>query len=71
MRLLATLDEMDGLLTELADVRVRLARPGADADEDTLWELEVALRHLAARAEARADLLRRQIDLVNEQRRSA
>ena len=71
MPLTAAIDELEALVAELGDVRRRLAEPGVHADEDSLWELEVALRHLSVRAAARADLLRRQIELVNEQRRSA
>ncbi len=71
MRPTAAIAELEGLLRELSDLRARLERPGAGADEDALWELEVAFRHLGARAQARADLLRRQIELLNEQRRSA
>jgi len=71
MRTTAALVELDGLLLELGDLRARLDTPAADLDEDALWELEVAFRHLSARATARAELLRRQIELVNHQRRSA
>ena len=71
MRPTAAISELDGLLLELSELRARLERPGAGADEDALWELEVAFRHLAARAQARADLLRHQIDLLNEQRRAS
>ena len=71
MRPTAAITELDGLLLELSELRARLDRPGAGADEDTLWELEVAFRHLGVRAQARADLLRRQIDLLNEQRRAS
>jgi hypothetical protein len=65
------LAELDGLLVELGELRARLQGPAAHLDEDALWELEVAFRHLGARATARADLLQREIELVNEQRRSA
>ena len=71
MPLTAAIDELDGLVAELGELRQRLAEPGVHADEDALWELEVALRHLSARAAARADLLGRQIELVSQQRRSA
>ena len=76
MRSTAALADLDGLLVELGELRARLqgqrrsATPAGD-DEDALWELEVAFRHLGARANARADLLRRQIELLNERRRSA
>ena len=71
MQYFAGAEELDGLIAELTELRDRLARPDLVGDEDALWELEVALRHLSTRAEARADLLRRQIDLVNEERRTA
>jgi hypothetical protein len=71
MRTTAALVELDGLLLELGDLRARLDTPTDDLDEDALWELEVAFRHLSARATARAALLRRQIELVDHQRRSA
>ena len=67
----AALVELDGLILELGELRTRLAGPAAHDAEDALWELAVACRHLSARAKARADLLRRQIELLNEQRRSA
>ena len=67
----AALVELDGLILELGELRARLDRPRRESDEDALWELEVAFRHLSARARARADLLRRQIELLNAQRRSA
>ena len=67
----AAIVELDGLLQELSALRGRLEEPGVGADEDALWELEVAFRHLAARAQGRAELLRRQIDLLNEQRRAS
>ncbi len=67
----AALVELDGLILGLGELRGRLAATSAREDEDALWELEVAFRHLSARAKARADLLRRQIELLNEQRRSA
>ena len=65
----AALADLDGLLRELGGLRARLE--AAVEDEDAVWELEVAFRHLGARATARADVLRAQIDRLNEQRRSA
>ena len=65
----SALADLDGLLRELGALRARLE--AAPQDEDAVWELEVAFRHLGARATARADLLRRQIERLNEQRRSA
>jgi hypothetical protein len=70
MDLTAAIDELDGFVAELGELGSRLRAPDMATDEDGLWELEVALRHLSARAEVRADLLRRQIELVNEQRRN-
>lgn len=71
MTFTAAIDELDALAAELTDLSRELARPGLDGDEDALWEVEVALRHLSARTAARADLLRRQIDRINRHRRSA
>lgn len=71
MDLTAAIDELDGLVAELSEVGQRLRSPGMEGDEDGLWELEVALRHLSVRAQARADLLQRQIDVISQQRRSA
>jgi hypothetical protein len=65
----AALADLDGLLRELGELRARL--DAAPQDEDAVWELEVAFRHLGVRATARADLLRRQIERLNQQRRSA
>lgn len=70
MRTTEALADLDGLLTELGALRSRLAAD-AGLGDDALWELEVALRHLGSRATGRADLLRRQIELVNHHRRSA
>lgn len=71
MTFTAAIDELEALASELTDLSSQLARPGLEGDEDALWELEVALRHLSARTSARADLLRRQIDRINQHRRSA
>lgn len=71
MDLTAAIDDLDGLVAELGELGERLRAPGMAGDEDGLWELEVALRHLSVRAEARADLLQRQIELISQQRRSA
>ena len=68
MTMQAALDELDALVAELQGLRAQLARPGLDADEDGLWELEVALRHLSTRTKLRADLVRRQIDRRGERR---
>ena len=71
MTLQAALDELDALVTELSALRDQLARPGFDADEEGLWELEVAMRHVGTRTLVRADLLRRQIERQVDQARSA
>jgi hypothetical protein len=67
----AAVDELDAMVAELTQLRWELARPGVEDDEDALWELEVALQHLSQRAAFRANLLRRQIELINAERRSA
>jgi hypothetical protein len=71
MTFTAAIDELEALASELTDLSRQLGRPGLEGDEDVLWEMEVALRHLSARSAARADLLRRQIERINQHRRSA
>lgn len=71
MTIQAAIDELDALIVELQAIRAQLARPGLDADEEGLWELEVALRHVGQRTQLRADLLRRQIERQSGSRQSA
>lgn len=69
MPLRDTIDEVDVLLAELADLRQTLCRAElAGTPEDVLWDAEVGLRHVARRAEARAKLVRRAIELQRERR---
>jgi len=64
MDLRDSIDELDVLIVELTELRQALShaelRGGPD---DGLWEAEAGLRHLAARSEARARVLRRTIEL--------
>jgi len=59
-----TIDEIDVLISELTDLRRTLDRAESrGAPQDALWDAEAGLRHLARRADARARLLRRAIEL--------
>lgn len=59
-----TIDEIDVLVAELGDLRQTLVRAeGNESPQDAWWDAEAGLRHLARRAEARARLLRRAIEL--------
>ncbi len=63
------IDELDVLIAELTDLRQALCRAElAGSPDDALWDAEAGFRHLARRAEARAALLRRTIDLHHERR---
>lgn len=62
----ASIDDLDGLIAELTEVRQRLSLAELrGVPEDALWEAETSLRHAAERASRRADLVRRAIELVN------
>ena len=66
-----SIDELDVLIAELAELRQQLCRAElAGSPDDVLWDAEAGLRHVARRAEARAKLVRRAIEL-NQGRRSA
>lgn len=65
----ASIDDLDGLIAELTEVRQRLSHADLRGlPEDALWEAETTLRHLASRAAWRADAVRRTIDLLRERR---
>jgi hypothetical protein len=60
----ASIDDLDGLIAELTEVRQRLSLAELrGVPEDALWEAETALRHTADRAVRRADVVRRAIEL--------
>jgi hypothetical protein len=64
MDLRDSIDELDVLIVELTELRQALSHAELrGGPEDGLWEAEAGLRHLAARAEARARVLRRAIEL--------
>ena len=71
MRSTAAIAELDGLLLELGELRARLDRPGPVPTRTRSGSSRSAFRHLGVRAQARADLLRRQIERLNEQRRAS
>lgn len=59
-----TLDELDLLLAELSDLRSALAAvDGSDSAQNALWDAEAGLRRVSERAESRARILRRAIEL--------
>ena len=67
-----SIDDLDVLILELTELRQDLSR--ADLlgnDEDALWSVEAGLRQVASRAEARANIVRRAIDLISRQRGAA
>ncbi|MDQ6698368.1 MAG: hypothetical protein M3Z46_13010 [Actinomycetota bacterium] len=68
MNLRNSIDELDVLIAEMTDLRQQLCRAELSGDpERALWDAEVGLRHLAHRAEARAKVLGRAIELVGHQ----
>ena len=59
-----TIDELDGLIAELSQLRQTLCRAElADTVDNALWDAEAGLRRVAARADARAGTVRRAIEL--------
>jgi hypothetical protein len=69
MNLRDSIDELDALIVEITELRQQMCRAElADDPESALWEAEVGLRHLARRAEARAQVVGRAIELVDHQR---
>ncbi len=64
-----SIDELDVLIAEMTELRQQLCRAELAGDpESVLWDAEVSLRHLARRAEARARVVNRAIELVSHQR---
>lgn len=64
MLLRDTIDELDGLIVELSQLRQDLCRAELSGDADNaLWDAEAALKRVARRADARAHTVRRAIDL--------
>lgn len=62
-----SIDELDVLIAEMTDLRQQLCRAELSGDpERALWDAEVGLRHLARRADARAKVLGRAIELVSQ-----
>lgn len=72
MTLRDSIDDLDVLIAELTALRQELSH--ADLlgnDEDALWSVEAGLRHVAARAEARADVVHRAIEIFARDRGAA
>ena len=64
-----SIDELDVLIAELTELRQQLCRAELAGDpESALWEAEAGLRHVSRRAEARAHIVGRAIELVSHQR---
>lgn len=64
MALRDSIDDLDVLIAELTELRQELSHADLRGNpEDALWSVEAGLRHAAARADARARVVRRAIDL--------
>lgn len=64
-----SIDELDLLIAEMTDLRQQLCRAELSGDpERGLWDAEVGLRHFARRADARAKVVGRTIELVGHQK---
>ena len=65
-----SIDELDVLIAEMTDLRQQLCRAELHGDpqsaETALWDAELGLHHVARRAESRARLVRRAIELFRE-----
>lgn len=62
-----SIDELDVLIAEMIELRQQLCRAELAGDpESALWDAEVGLHHLARRAEARAHVIGRAIELVSQ-----
>jgi hypothetical protein len=66
-----SIDELDGLIVELTELRQALCRAELQGNpEDALWDVDLGLQHVAARADARAATVRRAIQLLRQSRAS-
>lgn len=66
MLLRDTIDELDGLIAELSQLRQSLCRAelsGPGPVDNVLWDAEAGLRRVANRADVRAGTVRRAIEL--------
>lgn len=60
-----SIDDLDGLIVELTELRQQLCRAEIRGNpEDALWDVELGLRHVAERAEARSATVNRAIHLL-------
>lgn len=63
------IDDLDGLIAELTDLRQQLCRAELSGHpEDALWEVESGLHRVADRSESRARTVRRAIELLRVRR---
>lgn len=66
-----SIDDLDGLIVELTELRQQLCRADLQGNpEDVLWEVDLGLRHVAEQAGARSATVRRAIHLLRHQRAS-
>ena len=72
MNLRESIDELDVLIAEMTDLRQQLCvgelEGNRESAEQALWAAEVGLHDVARRAEHRARIVRRAIELVALQR---
>ncbi len=72
MTLGASIDDLDALIAALTDARQALSMAELRGNPaDALWEVEAKLRHIAERANMRAAIVRRAIDVLDRQRHIA
>lgn len=72
MTLRPSIDDLDLLIAELTELRQALSVADLRGNpDDALWDAEAGLRHVADRATARAAIVRRAIEVLNEQRNPA
>jgi len=64
-----SIDDLDVLIAELTELRQELSHADLLGDDEAaLWTVEAGLRHVAERAEARAGIVRRAIDMISRDR---
>jgi len=64
MMLRDSIDDLDVLIAELTELRQELSHADLRGNPaDALWSVEAGLRHVSTRAQARAHVVRRAIEL--------
>ncbi len=65
MLLQDSIDELDGLIAELTELRQQLSHAElVGHPEEALWDVDLGLRHVSKRAGSRADTVRRAIQVL-------